>query len=161
MRTQKASDAKTTFADDNAELRHLWHALGGLRRAVKDLPRFKAIHALSPIETGTLDVVAETPEVVMGDVGRALRLPKSTLTGVIDRLEAHGYLCRVPRPRDRRAFGLALTPRGYEAYRTHVRFETEVGRRMLAKLGSEAEKRSFLAALRRIVSDPERTARHA
>ena len=42
------------------ELRRLWHALAGQRRAVKDDARFRAIHDLSPMETGVIDVVAET-----------------------------------------------------------------------------------------------------
>lgn len=161
MNAQRSRSQGGVDAGSQAELRRLWHALGGQRRAVKEQPRFAALHALSPIETGTLDVVAEAEGVTMGEVGRALGLAKSTVTSLVDRLEGRGYLCRVPGARDRRAFGLVLTPRGRTAYRAHVRFEDEVGRRMLAGLESDAERAGFLAALRKMVAGLERAGRHA
>jgi len=137
------------------ELRRLWHALAGQRRAVKDDARFRAIHDLSPMETGVIDVVAETPEAIIGDVGRALGLPKSTLTSLIDRLEAQGYLRRVISRRDRRSYGLELTRKGRTAWLAHVRFETEVWQKMLAGLDGDGERKEFLALLRKIVAGME------
>lgn len=137
------------------ELRRLWHALAGLRRAAKDDPRFRAIHGLSPMETGVLDVAAETPEVVLGEIGAALGLPKSTLTSVVDRLEEQGYLKRVISRRDRRSYGVELTRRGRTAYEAHRRFETEIWRKTLAGLDCDAERERFLAALRKIVAGLE------
>lgn len=134
------------------EFRHLWHTLAGQRRAVKDDARFRAIHGLSPIETGAIDIVAETQDVIMGDLGRALGLPKSTLTSVVDRLEERGYLRRVISRRDRRSYGLELTRQGRTAWKAHLRFEAEIWQKMLAGLDSPAERNGFLAALRKIVA---------
>jgi DNA-binding MarR family transcriptional regulator len=134
------------------ELRRLWHALAGKRRAVKDDARFRAIHGLSPMETGVLDLAAETPEVVLGEIGVALGLPKSTLTSIVDRLEAQGFLRRTISRRDRRSYGLELTRKGRTAYEAHRRFETEIWRRTLAGLDSDAEGEQFLATLRKMVA---------
>lgn len=142
-------------AQQTNELRRLWHAIAGQRRAIKDDARFEAIHRLSPIETGTLDIVAETPEVILREIGATLGLPKSTLTGVIDRLEEQGYLRRVISRRDRRSYGVELMSRGRKAYESHVRFETEVWKKMMAGLDDEEGER-FLATLKRIASGLER-----
>jgi MarR family transcriptional regulator, organic hydroperoxide resistance regulator len=141
---------------ESDELRRLWHAIAAQRRAVKDDARFAGIHGLSLIETGVLDIVAETPEVILREIGASLGLCKSTLTGVVNRLEEQGYLKRAISSRDRRSYGVELTSRGRNAYETHVRFEVEVWKKMLNGLDSEAESRQFLAALRKIVAGLER-----
>lgn len=137
------------------ELRRLWHALAGLRRSVKFDPRYRVLHGLSPLETGVLDAAAETPEVVLGEIGAAQGVPKSTLTSVIDRLEAQGYLRRTISRRDRRSYGVELTRRGRTAYEAHRRFEADVWRRTLEGLDGDAEREGFLAALRKMVSGLE------
>lgn len=137
------------------ELRRLWRTLAGLRRGAKGGLRFKAIHRLSPIETGVLDIAAEKPDVILGEIGAALRLPKSTLTSVLDRLEAQGYLRRVISQRDRRSYGVELTSKGRTAYEVHSRFEAEVWSRTLAGLDNDAEREGFLIALRKIVAGIE------
>ncbi len=143
------------------ELRRWWHAVAGQRRALKEDGRFAAIRGLSLLEARVLDLVAETPEVILREIGAALGLPKSTLTGVVDRLEEQGYLQRVISPRDRRSYGVELTARGRSAYETHVRFEAEVWRKMLAGLDDETEGRRFLATLRKMAGGLERQGRGA
>jgi MarR family transcriptional regulator, organic hydroperoxide resistance regulator len=138
------------------ELRRLWHAISGQRRAVKDDARFAAIHGLSLMESGVLDIVAETPEVILREIGASLGLCKSTLTGLVDRLEEQGYVKRVISPRDRRSYGVELTVRGRKAYEVHVAFEVEVWKKMLAGLDGDTEGRRFLAALKKIAAGLER-----
>ncbi|MEN6337204.1 MAG: MarR family transcriptional regulator [Phycisphaerales bacterium] len=141
------------------DLRRLWHAIAGHRRAVKDDARFAAIHGLSPMETGVLDIVAETPEVILREIGETLGLRKSTLTGVVDRLEEQGYVRRAISRRDRRSYGVELTARGRKAYEAHARFEAEVWKRMMAALDSDAEGERFLDSLRKIARGLERRRR--
>lgn len=45
------------------------------------------------------------------DIAREVGMPPSTLTGVFDRLEAHGYLVRSHDSQDRRSVLVAGTPR--------------------------------------------------
>ncbi|HWV86348.1 MAG TPA: MarR family transcriptional regulator [Capillimicrobium sp.] len=51
----------------------------------------------------------------VGDLVRATGQRPSTLTGVLDRLEAAGHVDRRPDPADRRAVLAVLTPQGREA----------------------------------------------
>ena len=140
------------------ELRRLCHALAGMRRAVKDGARFRAIHGLSPMETGVLDGAAEKPEVILGEIGAALGLPKSTLTSIVDRLETQGYLRRAISRRDRRSYGVELTRKGQTAYEAHRRFEAEIWRKSMAGLDDDAERGRFLVALRKMVAGLEKGA---
>ena len=67
---------------------------------------------LTPVQgmvMGALD--AERPP-TMSELAAATYCDNSSLTGVVDRLEALGYVERVPAPGDRRARCVALTPEG-------------------------------------------------
>lgn len=57
----------------------------------------------------------------LGDVGRALDLGASALSGLVDRMHKSGLVERVPDPEDKRAFRLRLTPAGREARKAAVR----------------------------------------
>jgi DNA-binding MarR family transcriptional regulator len=48
----------------------------------------------------------------MGELGAMLGLAKSSLTGLVDRIERLGLVRREPDPQDTRAVRVALTPRG-------------------------------------------------
>ncbi len=50
-------------------------------------------------------------------VGSRLGLSPSTMTGIVDRLEELGVLCRRPHPGDRRVTIVHLTPRGEDHFR--------------------------------------------
>lgn len=134
------------------ELRRLWHALLGFMRGTKADVQFSAIHNLSPVETGIIDIVAENTDVIIGDIGKSLNLPKSTLTSIIDRLEKRDYVRRIISPRDRRSYGLELTESGMAVYAEHVRFETLAWRKILAVLDGTEDGRNLLLILRKIVN---------
>ena len=135
---------------DMERIRHLWHGLLASQRQMKAEPRFREIHGLGPAETETLDWVAEHPDVILRELGAALGTPKSTLTGLVDRLEKRGYLRRTINPRDRRSFGLVLTDPGRSAYAAHLRFEQAKWALSLQALGSRERLESFLAMLESI-----------
>ena len=51
------------------------------------------------------------------ELSRQLVMHRSNMTGLVDRLEARGLLCRQNDPRDRRAFNVILTPAGKKLIR--------------------------------------------
>ena len=78
-------------------------------------------------------------------LGAELRLGKSTMTGVVARMEAAGWVRRTPDPRDRR--NALLTPTAAGAALA-VRFERELRDRVLALLAPLADgDRDTLGAL--------------
>jgi len=68
-------------------------------------------HGLTPQQGQLLCVLMAQPY-GMSDLGAALGLAKSSLTGLVDRTERNGLVRREPDPRDTRAVRVALTPQG-------------------------------------------------
>ena len=72
-------------------------------------------------------VLWEQDGLTVKDIGRRLCLDSGTLTPVLKRLEAIGYVQRTRDPSDERQVRVALTPRGRE-----LRSGAQAGRRALA-----------------------------
>lgn len=114
--------------------------------------QFQVLHDLSPAETRAIDLVAENPQIIVREVIESLGLHKSTLTSLLDRLEKRGYIKRVISPRDRRSFGLELTPQGRTAYEAHVTLESEMWQRALSFLDGGSEQAAFVTCLRKMTN---------
>ena len=72
----------------------------------------------------------------IGDLHRAFAHKRSTLTSILDRLEAGGLVHRELRADDRRSFRVALTPRGRSlARRAHAAL-AELERRVARRVGA-------------------------
>jgi MarR family transcriptional regulator, lower aerobic nicotinate degradation pathway regulator len=68
-------------------------------------------HGVSPAQARLLGVLqGRSPR--MAELARLLGVEKSSLTGLVDRAAAHGLVCRVVPPDDRRALHVELTERG-------------------------------------------------
>ncbi|MHA4818724.1 MarR family winged helix-turn-helix transcriptional regulator [Streptomyces aculeolatus] len=77
-------------------------------------------HGLTPQQVQLLCALSSGP-VGMSELSRWLRLGKSGLTGLVDRVERRGLLARTPDADDGRACRIALTPAGEElAGRAHA-----------------------------------------
>ncbi len=87
---------------------------------------YSKLSGLSTVEISVLRILCQQPDKIMKEIGEELHIGKSTLTGVIDRLEKRGYLRRVINPRDRRSFALEVTRQGKAAQQEHVRIEADL-----------------------------------
>jgi DNA-binding MarR family transcriptional regulator len=95
---------------------------------------------------------AMTGEHTQSEVARMVGLDKTTMVVTLDELEAAGLAERRPSPQDRRARVIAVTPAG----KHKVRQAEEIADRVRADVLSvlpERERRVFLEALTRLVSD--------
>jgi DNA-binding MarR family transcriptional regulator len=72
---------------------------------------FELLHQIARILTGPQGSIS------MGELSRALDVPLSSATRIVDWLEGSGYIERLPDPADRRVVRVALTPDGWAAYR--------------------------------------------
>lgn len=105
---------------------------------------------LTPLEFAVLQRLGPTQGRRLTDIGAELLCVKSTITRLVDRLEAAGLVLRTPDPDDRRAQRLLLTTRGVElrdeATRLH---DAAVERRMNAlDLAEQDQLRELLVKLR-------------
>ncbi|MEV5967436.1 MarR family transcriptional regulator [Kribbella sp. NPDC051952] len=100
-----------------------------------------------------LFILHRQPTNMLG-LGSALRLTKSTMTGVIARMEASGLVVRVPDPGDRRNFVVTPTDLGADlAEDFEQRLRTEV-RRMLNVL-DPAERDTLATLLTKVIAAGE------
>jgi DNA-binding MarR family transcriptional regulator len=69
--------------------------------------------ALSPSQFNILNLLGDRPEgLTQTELGRALIMHRSNVTGLVDRLEQRGLLARHDSAGDRRAWRVCLTPAG-------------------------------------------------
>jgi DNA-binding MarR family transcriptional regulator len=69
---------------------------------------------VTPVQYAALQAVSNQPGIDQRTLARAIALDASTTGGVVDRLEARGWMERRQSPDDRRARQLFLTPDGVQ-----------------------------------------------
>jgi MarR family transcriptional regulator, lower aerobic nicotinate degradation pathway regulator len=97
-----------------------------------------------------LRAVAEKPGIEQAALSDAIAYDRSTIGGLVDRLEAKGMMRREAGTRDRRTKQLTLTPAGAKLLRELQKRVPRVQKRMLAPLSAE-EQATFTALLERVV----------
>lgn len=93
---------------------------------------------LTAAEMNVLANLADSTGRNVSELAGAVGTRPTTLTGVLDRLERHGHIQRIPHSTDRRAVVVRLTPMGARAAGTIVRAMRDLERRTLARLPAEA-----------------------
>jgi DNA-binding MarR family transcriptional regulator len=93
-------------------------------------------------------LVAEGP-MITKELGARFRVPVSTMTGLVDRMEKRGLVRRVPHRRDRRSIELEATPAGTFALAEQARRVEAIARGMLDAL-PKREQEALIAILRRV-----------
>jgi len=114
--------------------------------------RLQAAHGLSLRWYDVLLHLYAAPDrgLAMRELGRAVVISKSGLTGLVDRMERAGLVARTPDPRDRRTIRVVLTPDGAAAYEAaRVEHRRAVGDSFLAHL-SDREAAAIEQTLGRI-----------
>lgn len=113
--------------------------------------------ALAPVGLTTsqwslLRALAEVDEALpLGEIAARLACVKSNATQLADRLEALGYIVRVPNPADRRSTQAVMTDAGREAYRAGADLVHAFEREHLQAL-SPGERTALDAYLARILN---------
>ena len=103
-----------------------------------------AHHGLTRQQSRLLFVLHSSPSNMLG-LGAELRLGKSTMTGVVARMESAGLVERSPDPRDRRNALLTPTARGAKLA---LAFENEMRDRVLELLAPlDGDERDALGRL--------------
>ncbi|NLX50536.1 MAG: MarR family transcriptional regulator [Deltaproteobacteria bacterium] len=97
---------------------------------------------LTPVQAMILGFLADEDQITSSELGRKAELDSATLTGILDRLEAAGYLERRGNPDDRRSILIHLTKQGKGMARDAVRIILEANQSFLQVL-TEEQKRNL------------------
>jgi len=133
------------------ELSSLWNGVMNRYRSLYDRVPKKETQILSDTEIAIVRIIGRGTKTIVGDIVKSLQLPKSTVTGLIARLEQKGFIQRKIYPDDLRSFSLVLTDRGKRAVRETERQEEEFFAKLIEPL-NEKESRALLDLLRSIIS---------
>ncbi|GLZ03793.1 MarR family transcriptional regulator [Actinomadura sp. NBRC 104412] len=107
---------------------------------------------LTPQQAHVLCHLVDGP-IGMADLSRRLHLEKSSVTGLVDRVERRGLVARVRDDRDRRAYRVALTDEGSRlACETHEAVNQRLER--LAADLAPAERDGLVATILRALPPP-------
>lgn len=104
---------------------------------------------VTPGQYGVLAMIDATPGLSQTQLGTALGIDRSTVVGVIDRLEARGLVLRESAPHDRRSHALRLSPAGVTFFR-RLEERLRVHEREIARDLSTSERALLIELLQRI-----------
>jgi MarR family transcriptional regulator, lower aerobic nicotinate degradation pathway regulator len=105
--------------------------------------------SVTPTQFAALAKIDDLGSVSQNQLGRLTRMDPATISGVIGRLIARGYVRQATDIKDARLVVLTLTPAGQTAVAAMKRVAAEVSRRTLAPLNA-GEATALLKALAKI-----------
>ncbi len=92
---------------------------------------------ITPVQCGVLNCLYKEDGQGLKALSEKVSVNASTMTGVIDRMEAKGIIERRPDPNDRRAQGVFLTDKGYELEETATNTILEANKLVLDDYSDE------------------------
>lgn len=109
---------------------------------------------ITPQQFGLLAFLWQKDGLSQSELSHKTQIDRTTIGGLIDRLEKLGLLKRCPHPEDRRAYRICLTERGKMLEDELCALATEVTRRYLSPL-TPGEQDTFRTILKKIRNWPE------
>ena len=107
---------------------------------------------VTPVQYAALQRVANEPGIDQRTLARGIALDTSTTAGVVDRLEARGWMERRTAPEDRRSRQLFLTADGQTALAETVPAMLRTQEQLLAPL-NPAQRQEFMRLLGMLVEE--------
>jgi DNA-binding MarR family transcriptional regulator len=114
-------------------------------------------YALSQGEAHILALLAMSGPTTIADLHRGLAHKRSTLTSILDRLVARGFVTRHVGTADRRTFVVATTTRGRTVARAVLRHLADLERAVKAHV-TPADLRAFLKVIAAVEDEAHRRA---
>jgi DNA-binding MarR family transcriptional regulator len=106
---------------------------------------------LTPALFGLLNVLGERDGAIQQEIGSAMGIDPSTMVSLLDQLERAGLAKRRPRPTDRRAREVVITPKGRRLLERGRQLASQVDDEVLQGL-TGAERRQLVGLLRRALA---------
>lgn len=104
---------------------------------------------LTPVQALVLGFLHMEDQITSGELGRKTGLDSATLTGILDRLEAAGFIERKNNPDDRRSIHIHLTPKGSELSKATIEVIVAANTEFLQVLTKE-ERRDLFAIIKKL-----------
>lgn len=129
----------------------MWHEILMNSSTEEDVIRFSELMKHSPVEIQIIIMAGTNKELLLRDYSAALRIPKSTLTSIINRLEKQQLISRTISGKDRRSYSLRLKKKGRDFLNTYGEYQNNIGNRIISGL-DETERQQLVALLKKVSS---------
>lgn len=114
----------------NDAFHKLWFKIMTVRPESKS----KKLKGLTFSDIHVISMAYEEPDIILKDIREKLRLPQTTLSSIVAKLEKGGFLQRVINPRDYRSFSLKITKKGKEMMEEHMKMDYQQNYQILETL---------------------------
>ena len=104
---------------------------------------------LTSVQTMILGFLNIKDQITSSELGKRAELDSATLTGILDRLEAVGFIKRRDNPDDRRSIYIHLTPKGKAISREATRVIAEANTEFL-KVLTDSQKRDLYNIIKKL-----------
>ncbi len=109
------------------------------------------VQKLSFIEMHLIGLAYDKPDMIIKELREQLKVPQTTLSSIIAKLEKQGYLRRVINPRDMRSFSLKITAKGRRVREQHKQNDLKLAEEALLAL-REQEREIFIELIQKVGS---------
>ena len=106
------------------------------------------------IDLHILDMAYENPDLILKEIRDHVKVPQTTLSSIVAKLEKRGLLNRVINRRDMRSFSLKITKKGKEIMDEHHRADLEHAEKFILLL-DEQEREDLVRLLKKVGSKLE------
>lgn len=117
-----------------------------------------AEHGITPVQYAALQTIQDQPGLDQRTLARLIAQDTSTTAGVLERLEARGWIRREPSATDRRARVLSITAEGAALLRAVLPGMLRAQERILAPL-PPADRRRFMQMMQRLIAENNQLSR--
>jgi MarR family transcriptional regulator, organic hydroperoxide resistance regulator len=111
-----------------------------------------AKYGVTPVQYAVLSVLWEEQGLSSAELSSRLVIDSATMTGLVLRMEALGFVSRRPDPEDRRVSRVYLTPQGLRLKKPLIKVVVDLNRTIAAELGGKAS--AFRTSLRQLGDGP-------
>jgi len=98
---------------------------------------------LTSVQALILGFLNQEDQITSGELGKKTGLDSATLTGILDRIEAAGFIERKNNPDDRRSIHIHLTPKGNELSKEAINVIASANKEFLQVLTKEQRRDLF------------------
>ena len=131
----------------NKAFHKLWFAIMFHRPDYKE----EEIQKLSFIEMHLIGMACEHPELILKEIREYLKIPQTTLSSIIAKLEKMDVLKRVINPRDMRSFSLHTTELGRKIREKHKKQDEQMAQEIILSL-EEDERDDFIRMFQKVAN---------
>lgn len=142
-----------------SELSNIFHEFLVFRKYLELEKRFSNLNKFSVNEISIINMLGHNDNVILKDIIDIIKVPKSTLTGLINKLEKNNLVKRVINDSDKRSYKLELTEKGMEISKEHDEFDKFISSEMLNSLSDYEERQEFIKLFGKAVNNAKRNAK--